>query len=119
MSNVPLEVIVKIATDFAAIKGERQPTVQRQNPTGVLIYQGESLEVYLHPDIQRKDKIVTVPSATGAGGSKMEVWTGQQMTVEAIAYAAAQVRLLAKGAPVNVSCPEQYKAAFEVAYAKS
>lgn len=114
MSDAPLEVRLQVTkpSDFAAGRTDK-PVTERRNPTKVAVYKGDGIiDVILDPAINLSTQLVQV-------GSKMDQWTSQQMTEEAITYAAAQVRLLAKGAPVNVSCPDQYKAVFEAAYAKS
>ncbi len=120
MADAPLEVILQVInpSDFAKGRTDK-PVAERRDPTRVYVYtNSDSIDIVLDPSIASKQKMVTIPSGTGAG-AKMDMWTGQQMTVEAITYAAAQVRQLARGAPVNVSGPEQYKVTFEAAYAKS
>lgn len=105
--------------DFAAGRTDK-PAIERQNPTKVYIYNNSSgIDVVLDPSIVLNQKMVTVPSTTGKTGATMDMWNSQKMTEDAITYAAAQVKQLAKGAPVSVNCPEQYKAAFKAAYSKS
>ena len=119
MADAPLEVRLQVTNPSQFAEGRTDiPVAERKDPTKVRIYtNGDGIDVVLDSSIASKQRIVTIPSGTGTG-AKMGMWTSQQMTEEAIAYAAAQVKLLAKGAPVNVSCPEQYKAAFEAAYSK-
>ncbi len=112
MADAPLEVRLQVTSSAQFATGRTdKPAVERRNPTKVLIYQGSGIDVILDSVITTRQQLVQI-------GPKMDQWSSQQMTEEAITYAAAQVKLLAKGAPVNVSCPEQYKAAFEAAYSK-
>ena len=108
-----LEVRLQITNTVKFATGRTdKPAVQRTNPTIVAIYQnGSGIDVIFDPKISLKNSLVQI-------GPKMDQWTGQQMTDDAITYAASQVKLLIKGAPVNV-ISEQYRATFEAAYARS
>ncbi len=113
MSDTPLEVRLQLTSpaQFAAGRTDK-PAVERRNPTKVTIYQADSgIDVILDPVISTKQQLVQI-------GPKMDMWTSQQMTEDAIKFSVAGVKPLANDVPINVTGPEPYLTAFEAAYSK-